>query len=91
LQCNDAAAERAPRRGLAVAALWSRNVLTPPHSRAFDAPIDAGDEETSPPVLSLVALQLTKSIDTLLRSLRLYDACLRDHLLVEQSDPHLSF
>lgn len=87
----DEAPERAALSLLAAAALCSRNVLTLHHSRAFDTPIDDGDDPTSPPALSLVALQLTKSIDALLRSLRLYDACLRDHLLAEHSDPDLPF
>lgn len=85
------APERAALSLLAATALCSRNVLTLHHGRAFDAPIDCGDEETSPPALSLVALQLTKSIDALLRSLRLYDACLRDHLLAGHGDPDLPF
>lgn len=88
----DEAPERAALSLLAAAALCSRNVLTVHHSRAFDdAPIDVGDEVNCPPALSLVALQLTKSIDALLRSLRLYDACLRDHLLADHSDPDQPF
>jgi len=87
----DEAPERAALSLLAAAALCSRNVLTLHHSRAFDDPIDCRDDEASPPALSLVAVQLTKSIDALLRSLRLYDACLRDHQLAENSDPDLPF
>lgn len=87
----DEAPERAALSLLAAAASCSRNVLTLHHGRAFDAIIDAGDEDPCTPALSLVALQVTKSIDNLLRSLRLYDACLRDHLLAEHSDPDLPF
>ena len=66
-------------------------ITTPHQHSSFDDPIDCCDDPSSPPALSLVALQLTKSIDALLRSLRLYDACLRDHLLAEHSDPDLPF
>jgi hypothetical protein len=78
------ASERAPLSLLAAAALCSRNALTVLHRRAFDCPIHEADDEPSPPAISLVALELTKRIDALLRGLRLYDAALRDHLLAER-------
>ena len=50
-----------------------------------------GNDEVTPPAMPLVAFELAKRIDALLRSLRLYDACLRDHELANQNDPDFPF
>jgi hypothetical protein len=84
------ASERAPLSLLAASALCSRNVLTVLHRRAFECASDAPDEP-GPPAISLVALDLVKRIDALLRGLRLYDAALRDHLLASARDEDLPF
>jgi hypothetical protein len=74
------ASERAPLSLLAAAALCARNVLIVEHRDVFDCPTDQGDHEDTPLTISLVALQVADHIDELLKSLRLYDASLRDHL-----------
>lgn len=80
------ACERAPLSLLAAAALCARNALIVEHRDVFECPIADGDDEHTPLALSLVALQVTDSIDDLLRSLRLYHASLRDHLRARRLD-----
>ena len=85
------APQRAPLCLLAAAALCARNALTVQHRDAFECAMSEGNDEVTPPAMPLVAFELAKRIDALLRSLRLYDACLRDHELANQNDPDFPF